>query len=261
MKYILTITLFFTLSTTFGQDLKLIDKKLITAFSKINYWAFLETDNEKINLYDSLQDANNLFETLLVNYTSSNAQTISYSFKSLTDSGLTIATSDDGLFRIYSWDTWTGGTMHSFRNVFQYKTGNTIFSKIIEPDKDEDGDPGCLYSQVNDIVSNNKKFYIVQSRAILSSGLSYHNIKTFSIDNSKLNDTAKLIKTKTGIKNQLGYEVDLTASANRTQEVPEFRIQYDKTNKIISIPVILENSKVTIKRIRYQFKGEYFEKL
>ncbi|MDB5224342.1 MAG: uncharacterized protein JWN83_3009 [Chitinophagaceae bacterium] len=261
MKHILSISLFFILTPAFGQDLKSIDKKLIAAFDKINYWAFFKTDDEKINPYDSLEEANNLFESLLLKYTSSNSQTISYSFKSLADSGLTIVTSEDGLFRIYSWDTWTGGTMHNFRNVFQYKTDIKVFSKIFKPKRDEEGDPGCFYNQVDDIISGNKKFYITQSRAVLSSGLSYHKIKIFSIDNSKLNDTAKLIKTNTSIKNQLGYEVDLTASSNRDRDVPDFYIEYDKANKIISIPVILEDSKVTNKKIRYQFKDKYFEKL
>jgi uncharacterized protein Veg len=261
MKNILTISLLFILTTTFGQDLKSIDKKLNTAFRKINYWAFLKTDDEKISTDDSLQKANDLFEGLLLKYTSLNSQTISYNFKSLADSGLTIVTSEDGLFRIYSWDTWTGGTMHIFRNIFQFKSDAKVFSKTLKQNDEKGGDAGCYYYQINDIVSENRKFYITQSRAVLSSGLSYHNIKIFSIDNAKLNDTAKLIKTKTGIKNQLGYEVDLTASSNRDREVPDFYILYDNVNKIISIPVILENSKVTTKKIQYQFKGKYFEKL
>ena len=202
-----------------------------------------------------------MFESLLLKYTSSNAQTISYNFKSLVDSGLTIATSEDGRFKIYSWDTWTGGTMHYFRNVFQFKSGTKVFSKSFGQKAEKDEGAGCYYNQINDIVSGNRKFYITQSRAVLSSGLSYHNIKIFSIDNSKLNDTAKLIKTNTGIKNQLGYEVDLTASSNRGGEIPDFYIEYDKKNKIISIPVILDDSKVTAKKIRYQFKEKYFEKL
>lgn len=261
MKHIFTIFLLFILTTTFGQDLNIIDKSLSAALVKINYWAFFKTDNQKISPDDSLQQANDLFEGLLLKYTSSNAQTISHSFKSLVDSGLRIATSDDGLFRIYSWDTWTGGTMHFFKNVFQFKSDTKVFSKAFKPKDEQEGDAGCFYNQINDIVSDNKKYYITQSRAILSSGLSYYNIKAFSIVSSKLNDTAKIIKTRTGIKNQLGYEVDLTASSNRDREVPDCYIEYDKINKILSIPVILDDSKVTAKKIRYQFKDRYFEKL
>lgn len=42
---------------------------------------------------------------------------------------------------------------------------------------------------------------------------------------------------------------------------PNYNIEYDPKNKIINIPLILDNSKVTGKKIRYQFKGKYFEKM
>lgn len=261
MKYSLIIFLvLLTLTKVSAQHIQTIEKNLDSVFGKINYWAFVKTVDENINSYDSLEAANITFQELLLQYTSFNPQTISSKFKSLSDSGLRIVTSQDGLFRIYSWDTWTGGTMHNFRNVFQYKNNNTVFSRTIELNKEE-SDPGCYYNHVYDIVSQNKKYYIAQSRAILSTGLSYHNIKIFSIDNAKLNDTAKLIKTKTGIKNQLGYEIDLTASSNRNRNVPDFYIEYDHSKKIISIPVVLEDSRVASKRILYQFKDRHFEKL
>lgn len=75
-----------------------------------------------------------------------------------------------------------------------------------------------------------------------------------------MNDRAKLIKTKSGIKNELGYEVDLTASANRNKDIPDFSIKYDKIKKAISIPLILNNGQITTKRIVYKFNGQYFEK-
>lgn len=259
MKQLLLLFLLLNLTNVFAQDLRSIDKQLNDAFGKINYWAFVETTDENINRFDSLQTANELFESLLVKYTTSNLETISFAFQSLADSGLRIATSEDGLFRIYSWDTWTGGSMHYFRNVFQYKTDNRIFSQVLK--STDELNAGCFYYEIDDIISDNKTFYITQSTAILSSGLFYHKIKVFSIDDSKLNDKAQLIKTSTGVRNELGYEVDLTASSNRNREkIPNFLIQYDKKNKILSIPLIFEDSKVTDKRIRYQFKGRYFEK-
>lgn len=260
MKQLLLLFSLINLTNVFSQDLQSIDKQLNAAFGKINYWAFIETTDENINRYDSLDASNELFESLLVKYTASNSETISFAFQSLADSGLRIVTSEDGLFRIYSWDTWTGGSMHNFRNVFQYKTDNRIFSQVLKSTADHDA--GCFYYQIDDIISDNKTFYITQSRAILSSALSYHKIKVFSIDGSKLNDKAQLIKTKTGIRNELGYEVDLSASSNNDRgKIPNFYIEYDKMNKIISIPVIFEDSKVTDRRIKYQFKGLYFEKI
>lgn len=241
----------------FGQNISTIEKQLNEAFQKIDYWSSEGRDHEKS--YDSLASANTKFENLLVRYTSSHPQTLHHDFKSLEKIGLSVATSEDGKFRIYSWDTWTGGTMHFFKNVYQYEADKKVYSKAVE--SQGEGDPGCYYYQINDIVSENKKYYLTQSKAILSTGMSYHAIKVFSIDNGQLNDKAQLIKTQSGIKNQLSYEVDLTASANRNYEGRDYEIEYDSKNKIFSIPLIQADSKVTAKKIRYQFKGKYFEKL
>ncbi|RXM52563.1 MULTISPECIES: hypothetical protein [unclassified Chryseobacterium] len=256
-KNILGFLFVLTAHFLFGQNISTIEKQLSKAFQKIDYWSSEGRNNE--NSYDSLATANTKFEKLLVQYTSSHSQTISHPFKSLEKIGLIIATSEDGKFRIYSWDTWTGGSMHFFKNVFQYEVDKKIYSKTVE--SQGEGDPGNYYTQVNDIISENKKYYLAQSKAILSSGMSYHAIKVFSIDNGKLNDKAQLIKTQSGIKNQLSYEVDLTASTNRQYEGRDYEIEYDPKNKIISIPLIQADSKITVKKIRYQFKGKYFEKI
>lgn len=238
---------------TYGQKLAEIEKQLNAVFQKIT------PDDRNNTNYDSLEAANTQFEKLLLQYTASNPETLHYDFKALKKNGLLITTSEDGKFRIYSWDTWTGGTMHYFKNVYQYEGNKKVYSEARESEGEGDAQP--FYHQMNDILVQNKKHYLAQSTAIFSTGLSYHNIKVFSIDNGRLNHNAKLIKTQSGIKNQLGYEVDRTASSNRDNEISNYDIEYDPNNKIISIPLILDNSKVTDKKIRYQFKGKYFEKM
>jgi hypothetical protein len=71
----------------------------------------------------------------------------------------------------------------------------------------------------------------------------------------------KLFKTKNGLKSEMGFEIDLTASSNRENAVPDYSIIYDQKNKTMSIPVILEDSKITKKRIVYHFNGKYFERI
>ncbi len=258
MKKYTVITLLLLTFNSFSQDVKTINKKLLAAYDKISFFA----KDTSVKAFENLEKANNDFEKLLLKYTADNPKTIYYDFKSLTDKGLRIASSEDSLFRIYTWNTNEGGTMRFYRNVFQYKNGGKVFSKTYRiTTKEENDDPGCIYNQVNYVVSNNKKFYVAQSVAVLSSALSDHYVKIFSIDGDTLNDNAKLIKTKTGIKNTLSYDVDLTTAANRGKDVPDFGIKYDAIKKSISIPVILENGKVTSKRIVYQFNGTVFEKL
>ncbi|KEY20176.1 hypothetical protein [Kaistella antarctica] len=252
---ILILTLFSTFA--FAQSLKTVENILNESFQKIDYWS--SNDRTDKHSFDSLYTSNMKFEKLLLKYTSTLPETINYNFELLKNNGLHIATSEDGLFRIYSWDDGTGGTMRFFKNIYQYKVNQKVFSK--NSPKYDEKDAGCFYYQINDINSGNKKFYITLGTSILSSGLSYHTIKIFSIEDAKLNENAKLIKTKTGIRNQIGYEVDLTSRTNRDREVGNYKIEYDEKNKVISIPLILENSKVTGEKIHYQFKGKYFEKV
>ena len=197
----------------------------------------------------------------MVSYLSSNQTSITENFRNLTDSGLSIVTSRDGSLRIYTWNTWTGGTMRIVENICQYKFGDKVKIKILAAPLDDESDIGCYYLGINDVVSGGKKFYVTRRVSVLSSALSYHEAKIFSIQDTGLNSDARLIKTATGIKNTLGYEVDRSSEINRGEEVPNFNMEYDEANKTISIPVILDNGAITAKRIRYQFKGKYFEKL
>ena len=44
-------------------------------------------------------------------------------------------------------------------------------------------------------------------------------------------------------------------------ERPVRLIKYDKIKKIIYIPIVLEDGKVTDRYIQYKFNGSYFEKV
>lgn len=246
----------------FGQSISTIEKKLDRSFRRIQYW--YDTSRKNFLTYDSLYAANKKFEKLLHHYTSSYPQTLNYDFKLLTKNGLSVSSSEDGKFRIYSWNTLTGGTMHFYRSVFQYESGQKVQSEILKSDMEKDAESN--YYQINDIISQHKKYYLAQNISVYSSALYYYRIKVFSIENGKLNSNAKLIKTTSGIQNELSYELDFSASSNTnnsisTKKLENLDIQYDPKKKVISIPLILDNYKITDKKIRYQFKGKYFEKI
>lgn len=156
MNKTLIVSLLLFSINSFGQNLKVIDHQLNDSFKRINYWTFNKgnTDDDLVNSYDSLEKANDHFETMLLKYTAANSQTLNFNFKNLVDSGLIIATSEDKLFRIYSWNTWTGGTMRVFRNVYQYKYKEKVESKVIKS-KNDDGNLGCYYDKIHTVISSN----------------------------------------------------------------------------------------------------------
>ena len=93
-----------------------------------------------------------------------------YDFPHLTDSleTITIVASDDGKVRIYSWDTWMGGTMIDWKNVIHYRSEdgklNTFdgcvwdIDKISEDEEDEGGF-GC-YAKAIYLLFDERKYMI-----------------------------------------------------------------------------------------------------
>lgn len=172
-----------------------------------------------------------------------------------------IVTSDDHLFRIYSWDTWQGGTMHDFENVFQYKSEEKVYSKLIyESADDSEKDYIPYYSELFTLRANNKTYYLAIANGIYSSKDLGQSIKIFTIENNTISDNARIIKTKSGLTNSISVDFDFFSVVDRPER-PLKLIKYDADKKIIYIPIVLENGKVTNRFIRYKFTGQYFEKI
>jgi hypothetical protein len=185
-----------------------------------------------------------------------NPASIGYGFKSLTDSNyVRIITAADGNCRIYSWDNWTGGTMHFFEQIFQYKQDGKVFTKIINR---KETDPGVYCSAIYSLAANNTAYYLVIQNGIYSSSDVSQSIQIFNIDKQQLIDTAKLFKTKTKLLNTIKVDYDFFSVVDRPER-PVAVIKYDEKLKIIYIPVVNQKKQVTDKNFIYQFKDNYFE--
>lgn len=257
MKKVVLLFLLFLSGFLFGQDLTVIQKKLNLLQEKRLFWS----EDQSETSYDSLDKYNRKFQNLIIDFSSKNPKTLAYPFD--TDkAGFNIVSSKDGNFRIYTWNEFGGGTMQFYQNVFQFESAGKVFSKLNIKDNQ---DNGCRYFEINEVESAGKKYYITSSIIIGSSANFYYQIKVFSIENGELNENAKLIKTKTGIRNTLGYEVDLSSSSNRDRtdgiESSDYMQPiYDKKTNTIIIPLITSDGKITKNKIKYQFNGAYFEK-
>lgn len=233
------------------------------SFSKISVWTY---DQYGEASYDSIEKFNNDFEALLLQVLVDNPKTLTANFEKPETETFGTTTSPDGNLRIYSWDDRLGGTMRYFRNVFQYKTNGKVYATVLKNSETGTGDEltanDYMPVEIHNVVSENKTFYLLYRIFIGSSAAYQHQIKVFSIDGEVLNDKAKLIKTQSGIQNELTWDIDFSSEVNRTKIDRELSyMQYDERQQIISIPLIDANGKLTKKRIRYRFKGQYFEKI
>ena len=263
--YFITFILLALALPAFGQTNAEIEQELVVHIKNIQKWSNYGSDSGK----EPLAEENELFKKKLLDYTK-NASTLNYQFSELKKylSGLT--TSEDGKLRIYSWDTETGGTLHFFDNVFQYQ-GNDgkVYSKSNIWDEADAGatgdnrDTGAFVTDIFDIDTKNGKVYLADFTAVFSTALGYEFIDLFRIEGNSLNDKIKLIKTKSGLTNSLGFEYSF-GSVKDSKE-PINLILYDKKTKTIKIPVVIKDKKfsdgrVTDKFINYKFDGTYFLK-
>jgi hypothetical protein len=230
------------------KDIALQEKKVAKLYSKLA--SYIQAD------YDSLSFYSNMFEKEFTSFIKSNPKTLGYPFQKLIDSNFCgIKTSSDGNFRIYSWDTWTGGTMHIFKQVYQWKDKGKVFMKMPSY---EEGDAGSFCSKIFTVDINGKPHYLAVSNGIFSTKDAMQSISVYTIANAKLVDTVKLFKTKTKKLNSIDVEFDFFSVVDRPERPLEL-ITYDNQKKIIYVPVVGDKGQVTKKNILYQLKGGHFE--
>jgi hypothetical protein len=151
--------------------------------------------------------------------------------------------------------------MRDFENVFQYKSGNKVFTKATYDTKaTDDVDYKSFYSEIYSLKVTDKTYYLGVFNGIYSTKDASQSIKLFTIENNVLNDTLKLIKTKSGFTNEITVNFDFFSVVDRPER-PLKLIKYDSVTKKIYIPIVFENGKVTDRFITYQFTGKYFEKM
>jgi hypothetical protein len=265
MKTVWAILLVFFTGEISAQEMAVIESRLNAALEKISYWDEQMHKDGFTDLYDSLEAGNAYFEKLLLHYTGAYPGTISCNFKTLAKNHLIIATSKDGNFRIYTWNTLGGGTWRFYKTIFQYRNAKgVVLAKASAENREQEKDPpassGCFYYQINDVTVGKKTYYLAQSKYILSNPYAYHNLKAFSIDKGRLNENAKLIKTRKKLQSEIGYGVDWSASVNKKKVQYSDEIKYNPKERSFTIPLVRGIYEMTGLRIKYIFNGKYFEK-
>ena len=257
MRYFLVICCCFMAFDLLAQNPASIEADLLKSFKKIDYCRDKEYNDTTGTWVDSLEKSNNVFAKKLQAYVTKYPATITYPFGSLAKENLDISTSADGLFRIYSWDTWTGGTMHFFENVMQYKSGATVKAIIDTPKGDGDNRPN--YNKMYTFKMNGKAYYISAFLYIGSSKDVAEGVHIFTIENGKLTD-AKLIKTHSGLHSELSYGYDFGSVVNIDYDKRP-RTRFDSATNIIYLPLVDGNNQMTNQFIQYKFTGQYFERV
>lgn len=215
---------------------------------------------EEIGSWDSVARYNEAFREKLAHYTTRVPATLAHPFDSLRKTHIDIVTSEDGLLRIYSWDTWLGGTMHHFENVFQFRAGGKVSSRAVYASDPHGAEYVPFYSQLFTLKANGKTYYLAVYNGIYSNRDASQSVRVFAIENGRLNDRVRLFKTGSGLVDAIEVPFDFFSVVDRPER-PLRLIKYDPGQKLLYIPVVVEDGRVTDRFIVYRFTGTYFEKV
>jgi hypothetical protein len=253
----LTVSIFvlaiLTCSKAFTQpiDMTTQEDKYVKLYAKIESFASRNYNSDSISFYSDRFEAE--FTSFIVN----NPTSLNYSFKNLNDNHFChIITSSDGNFRIYSWDTRTGGTAAIFRTFYQWRSNGKIFTKV---PTNILGDLGRFCSKIFTVNINSKNHYLALEIGIYSKKYVTEFISAYCIEDNNLVDTLKVFKTKKGkLLNSIHVDYDFSSVYNRPERPIEL-IAYDDKQKIIYIPKVDVNGKVQTENILYQLNGRYLK--
>lgn len=241
-----------------AQSPKAIEADLLIHLNELQRWS----NNGPTSNETALEQENKILKQKVLLY-AQKPSTLKYEFQALAGK-MYIATSKDGKFRIYSWDTDGGGSAHWFESVFQY-LGKNGKSYVWTP-KWSDGEV-CppFYHQIFQTETLSGPIYLANSTSICSNSLAVQDLSIFRIDGEKLNPNVRLIQTKSGLTNSVHFEYDFFSVVDHPER-PIKLYFFDSAARTFRFPVVIEDQqtpqgRVTKKFITYKFNGKYFVKV
>ena len=234
-----------------------IEKEILTHLDKLsqasNYSGTRDVDEQA--------KQNNAIEQALIRYGKLQS-TITYGFPALSKK-MYIVTSPDKRLRIYSWDMESGGTMHDFASVFQYRGRSGKVHTWATPD-DETG-AGSFYTQLFQVDAAAGPVYLANSSFIGSTSYHGQSIEAISIDGEKLKRRVKIFRTPRGLRDSISFNYDFFTVLDR-RERPIKLFYYDSAKRSLRFPIVIEDRKtpqgrVTDRYITYRFNGSEFVKV
>jgi len=258
MKYLALIVILFSAAAASAQTPAAIEKELVGYLNTISKYGNYAGAYDG----DKLDAANTSLKNALIKY-GKRADTLAFPFSKL-DNKMYVTTSRDGRFRVYSWDLEDGGTMHDFDNVFQYK-GKSGKVYTWTESNDSEGNYGSFYTQVFQTDTPSGPIYLGTSTFVGSTSLGGQTISAFRINGEKLDPTAKVIKTRSGITNSISFGYDFFSVVDHPER-PVRLFFYDESKKSFRFPIVIEDKKtpqgrVTNRYITYRFDGRHFVKV
>jgi len=228
---------------TQAADFSKTETALAQMFRKIS-----DTDAQ---ISENTPDLSRQFSDSLVSFVRNNEKTLQYPFELLQKEHVYVTTSDDGQFRVYSWDNGLGGTMRFFDQLFQFSTNGKTYAKESYASEDSQAFFSKIYTVLN---KENQPVYLAISNSILSSKYVVQHITAYQFKDGSLNKT-KVFKTKKELLSTIAVEFDFSSVADR----PERPVEVISLNhNLLKIALVDKSSDVTKQNLLYEWDGSVF---
>ncbi|RYD96127.1 MAG: hypothetical protein EOP54_14480 [Sphingobacteriales bacterium] len=236
------------------------------AAHKLNHYyrQFLDfSDYKGANNSDSAAHYRDLFREAIVSGIKENAPATLDALETLAtqEPGLQFHKTTDAQLYSVCWDDQEGGTMRNFEGLYIFHNGTVYATEALYPPQDEFSANANVYALYQVNTTKGKAIYLQFEYVQASSALYSYTVSTLSIEKGKLNRQAKYIKTRSGLQHSIHYGLDWSEQVNRDRGELDIRqgLSYDASLKQFSFPLIQLDGTISTKRIKYRFKGNYFE--
>jgi len=169
--------------------------------------------------------------------------------------GLKALASEDGQTRFFSWDTNTGGSMHYFYSLVQYRVQGKTYCAVLNPQEknEENNDCGNDFDDVRSVkTKDGKTIYLATYSAYFSHPESCRSIAAYSIVGTKL-VPVKVFQAKSQLLDTIDCPLHDTVEYQKNSFV-----KISKDGRIVSVPIITKNNVVTGHYLLYKFDGNKF---
>lgn len=182
---------------------------------------------------------------------------ISYSFDSIIKyANITIADSDDGLVRIYTWEEPHNSTMSNYDELTQYRWNDTV---LVQGKKGNH----CQYSpsleaqDIHTLNANGTTYYLVLYHLTISVDLSFMSFNAFHLTKDGL-EPVELFRTRNGLSNSISFEYNTLDWFYRVNlgEGSDWLGYYNKESNVYYHPE--SYYALSDRYIQYIFDGNFF---
>ena len=240
-----------------GKELPFNSKMEDDIFVLFRKLDLAKTKIDQPNGSSEISKINNDITSKLLFYLQKYPSSLTYNFNKLIKEKVKIATSGDGRLRIYSWDTWTGGTMRAMNSIIQYKVNKDVSAKVLfDAIADNSDDSGSFYENIFLVKAKKETYYLAVGESIYSSIDVGESLKLFSINQNGLNDKIRIIKDETGLHDKI--ELFYNYSSYLKNGSP--KIHFDSLSNVLLIPIVKDKGIIIPRYNKYYFDGKLFFK-